>query len=78
MDILIRNKRTDELISVEVKTGEATRPAMQVAKDTELSAGKGTEFTGKRANQAGFGTGEPTGPIRGVEARPRVERPDAP
>jgi hypothetical protein len=78
MDILIRNKRTQEVIAVEVKTGAATRGSRQMAKDTRLATGEGTEFTGKQAGQAGYETGEGTGAIRTVEARPKVKKPNEP
>ncbi|MDB9440212.1 hypothetical protein PN497_02285 [Sphaerospermopsis kisseleviana CS-549] len=73
VDIVIRNKETGELRNLEVKTGGATRDARQVAKDQEIARGQGTTFSGKRANDAGFANGTPTGPIPTYVVRPRVQ-----
>ena len=73
VDILIKNKETGELRNLEVKTGGATRDARQVAKDQEIARGQGTTFSGKRANEAGFDNGTPTGPIPTYVVRPRVK-----
>ena len=67
-DFLVRGKNTGQLRIIEVKTGGATRDAVQLAKDKLIANPLSpTTFSGRRANAAGFPNGTPTGPIRTYE-----------
>lgn len=67
-DFLVRGRTTGKLWIIEVKTGEATRDAIQLAKDALIGDPfVSTTFTGSRATAAGFPSGTPTGPIRTFE-----------
>jgi predicted RecB family endonuclease len=70
VDILIERNRDGKRFAIEVKTGNAARDSSQLAKDSEIATGKGTNFSGRRARAAGFANGTPTGPIDTVESRP--------
>jgi hypothetical protein len=67
-DFLVRGKNTGQLRIIEIKTGGATRDAVQLAKDKLIADPfSPTTFSGRRANAAGFPNGTPTGPIRTFE-----------
>jgi hypothetical protein len=67
-DFLLRGRNTGRLRILEVKTGDATRDAVQLAKDALIADPLApTAFTGSRAAAAGFARGTPTGPIRTFE-----------
>lgn len=67
-DFLVRSKRTGKLSIIEVKTGNATRGASQLAKDLEIAdPNRLTSFFGRRARRSGFPNETPTGPIRTFE-----------
>lgn len=53
IDHLVKNPITGEIFAVEVKSGNATRSATQLAKDALLET-EGGYFVGKNASQAGF------------------------
>jgi hypothetical protein len=68
VDFLVRGKNTGQLRIIEVKTGGATRDALQIAKDRLIAdPASPTTFSGRRANAAGYPDGTPTGPIRTFE-----------
>jgi hypothetical protein len=65
---MVRSKRTGRLSIIEVKTGGATRDAVQLAKDGLIADPKvATTYFGRNARAAGFPNGTPTGPIRTFE-----------
>jgi RHS repeat-associated protein len=67
-DFMVQSRQTGRLSIIEVKTGGATRDAIQLAKDALIADPLApTTFTGRRAAAAGFPGGTPTGPIRTFE-----------
>jgi len=65
-DFLVRSRQTGRLSIIEVKTGGATRDAMQLAKDALIADPlTPTMWTGSRA--AAYKLSGPTGPIRTFE-----------
>ena len=63
-DFVVRSKRTGRLSIIEVKTGNATRDRVQLAKDAEIANPLDpTTFFGRRARAAAFPNNTPTGPI---------------
>jgi RHS repeat-associated protein len=67
-DFMVRSRKSGKLGIIEVKTGEATRDATQLAKDALIADPLApTLFVGRRAVAAGFPSGTPTGPIRTFE-----------
>jgi RHS repeat-associated protein len=70
-DIVVRDRKTQEIIQVEVKTGNASRDATQRSKDAEILSGGGSKGqtvwgTNKIGNK-GLPKGSATGPIRTIE-----------
>ena len=70
-DIVVRDRKTGEIIQVEVKTGAAARDKTQLSKDAEISLGGGTSgnttWGSKKLEPYGIGKGTNTGPIRTIE-----------
>lgn len=68
IDFLVRGKKTGRLRIIEVKTGDATRDAVQLAKDRLIAdLLTPTTFSGCRANDVGIPNGTPTGAILTME-----------
>ena len=68
VDILVRDKKTNENVAIEVKTGNATRDKMQKTKDAEINRGKNTTWGTKKVNgKYGLEKGKNTGPMKTIE-----------
>jgi hypothetical protein len=65
---MTRGKISGKLRAIEVKTGSATRNAIQLAKDQLLNSVTGlTTFFGRRARAVGYADDTITGQIRTLE-----------
>jgi RHS repeat-associated protein len=49
-DILVYDRKAKKVVAIEVKTGEATRDKMQIARDAEIASGQGTTWKSKKVN----------------------------
>ena len=72
-DIVVRDRKTGEILQIETKTGNAARNPTQIARDKEIASGNGTTWGSKRIEgqigqpPSGIKKGDPTGPIRTIE-----------
>ena len=72
-DIVVRDRKTNKIMQVEVKTGNATRSPTQASKDAELATGGGSSGKttwGTRKIEKGdprITKGDSTGPINTVQ-----------
>ena len=72
-DIVIRDNKTGKFHQVEVKTGNASRDASQIARDHEIASGQNTTWGSRRIETDQYGVptgikkGAPTGPVPTIE-----------
>jgi RHS repeat-associated protein len=70
-DIVVRDRKTGEIIQIETKTGGASRGAAQTSKDVEIANGgangKNTTWGTRKVENSGLGKGDPTGKVRTIE-----------
>jgi uncharacterized protein RhaS with RHS repeats len=67
VDILVRDRKTKEIIAIEVKTGGAKRNNSQLSKDAEIAVGRNTTWGTKKVENGGLKKYGKTGPIRTIE-----------